>query len=146
MSQRWTFQRLRTKLVPQERMQIRAVEQVGDVPGGAELLPQERVQQRTGFSGCRRFRSPQTVQVATMPVPQDRVFQRSGEQVVDVSGPQNLEFTAKLVPNERVRQRTVDDAQQVLVPQEREQLQAVGQVHDVHVPKMQNFCSSRTCF
>ena len=50
-----------------------------------------------------------------------------------------LEFTAKLVPDERVQQRTVDDAQQVLVPSEREQLQAVVQVDDLHVPKIQTF-------
>ena len=82
---------------------------------------------------------PQAGQVAMMPVPQERVFQRSDEQVVDVPGPEILEFTAKLVPHERMQQRTVDDAQQVLVAQEREQLQAVVQVHDLHVPKMQNF-------
>ena len=119
-------------------MQIRAVEQFGDVPGAAELVPQERrVQQRTCFQGAE-VSIPQTVQVAMMPVFQERVFQQSDEQVVDVSGPQIIEFTAKLVPHERLQQHTVDDAQHVLVPQEREQLQAGGQVHDVHVPKMQN--------
>ena len=113
------------QLVPQERVQIRR----GAVSKENKCVPQERVQLSTRVEGA-----DVPVGVAMKPVLQERVVQRTDEQLVDEPAPRYLDDLALLVPQERKQQRVLSkldilvDTGDKLVPQERVQTRTVGQV------------------